>query len=648
MCCLSARSNRQAFLRIVLWLTGMLLLGVTVHFAKISEQLLFLILAAAALAVLCFSRRLRGKALRAILISTGALLVCAVVLLGVVWPAAAKRTAYSVPEVNRDGVFANRRVMLIVPHEDDEINVLSGVIEQYVAAGSELVVVFVTNGDSKTSGETRLNEALRAAAIYGIPEDHVLFLGYGDTGEEQTTHLYNAVPDAEPYRSSAGRTQTYGTAAHAAFRASDYTRENLICDLRAALETWLPDTIYCVDYDAHPDHRATSLAFEEALCRILKQRADYQPLVCKGFAYSTAWQAADDFYADNICSTRNASQTTYMSENNVYNWAERLRLPVSSDTLARLMFQTMTQRALLAHDSQNAVWQTGRILNGDKVFWLRYTTSLLYRAKIAASSGDASVLNDFKWTDSADVLSGEPPFCNVWSPESDDPSPTVTITLEQPAVLKELRLYDQPSLTDNILNATVFLDGTPAAETGPLVKNGSATVLPLTGSASVTQIEIRVTSAEGERWGLTEIEAYAGQPDSGVAFAKLTDESGSFLYDAWTNPDGTLLLQAYRFPAADTDGLERCSLTSDNPLCIVNREGDAILVTCPAGESCVVRLTDPENSAYSDAIRVSNPVPAERAWLHALQRVEQRHLDPVGQRAYYRTIFSALWSRVSK
>lgn len=624
-----------------------LLLALAVHFDKISTQILFLLLAAGALAALLFLRLLSGKTVRTVLISASGLLILVVLLLFVGWPIAARSAAYVAPEVDRDNLFAGRRVMLIVPHEDDEINVLSGVIEQYTAAGSEVNVVFVTNGDSQTSGETRINEALRATALYGIPEQNVLFLGYGDTGKEQTTHLYNATSN-ELYRSSAGRTHTYGTKEHPAFRSSDYTRENLISDLQAALETWLPDTIYCVDYDAHPDHRATSLAFDEAMGRMLRQRSDYAPLVCKGFAYSTAWQAEDDFYADNLRSTMDASQTPYMGEDNVDNWDDRLSLPVSADTLSRLEYQTLTQRALFAHDSQNAVWQTGRILNSDKVFWPRYTTSLLYRAKVQASSGDASVLNDFKWIDSSNVLSGDPPFDNVWSPDPNDPKPSVTITLEQPTALKELRLYDQPSMTDNILGATILLDGKPAAKVESLVQNGSATVVSLQNTAPVSQIEIRVTQAEGERWGLTEVEAYTETPRTGMAFAKLTDEAGNFLYDAWTNPDGTLRLKVYRTPSADADWLGRCTITSDNTACNVSRAGVSFVVSCPVGESCIVRLSGAQDEAYSDAIRVSNPTPQTRAWMHALQWVEAHHLDPINQRAYYRAIFNALTSRLIK
>jgi len=147
---------------------------------------------------------------------------------------------------------------------------------------------------------------------------------------------------------------------------------------------------------------------------------------------------------------------------------------------------------------------------------------------------------------------------------------------------------------------------------------------------------------------LTEVEAYAEPPEAGVTFAKLTDEAGNFLYDAWTDPDGTLKLKTYCYPATDAACLKSCTVTLDNPACSVSRTGDSFVVSCPVGKSCIVRLSGAQDAAYSDAITVSNPTTQARAWMHALQWVEAHHLDPINQRAYYRAIFNALTSRLSK
>lgn len=619
-------------LRIFLLFETILLFVLLVHFYEFKYQFVFLFVSAGLSAVLIFSKILSRRVLQRVSIAASSLLVTAALFFCVVWPAFAQKAFYNVPEVNRNNIFANRRVMLIVPHQDDEISLLSGVMELYAAAGSEVYVVFATNGDYETSAETRMNEALRATAIEGIIADNVLFLGYGDGLLPQ---LYNG-PGNILRLSPAGYTHTYGTATHPSYHVSDYTRNHLIGDIMDLLNEYQPDTIYCVDYDSHPDHRVTSLAFEEALGQVLRQRSDYTPLVLKGFAYSMAWKAPNDFYADNLLSTRNPSQASYMCENDIYRWDDRLRLPVTAGNLSRLAYHTKTQRALSANDSQNAVWDAERMLNGDKVFWQRPTSSVLYRANIRVSSGDASTLNDFKLIDSKNVRSFDPPFQNAWSPAFEDKSPTITIELEQPTVLKELRLYDQPSMTDNVLNAIILLDGKQVLETGPLVQNGSATVVSLDSSTRVSSIEIRITDWQGEYWGITEVEAYTQPPESGLAFVKLTDDTGNFLYDAWTKPDGTILLKAYQFPALETDFLQDCTVTVNNPLCTVNKGKDGLSVFCPVNEKCLVRVSDATDSAYSDIIRISNPGSGERAWIHALQWMEAHKLDAVNQRAYYR------------
>ena len=619
-------------LRIFLFFAIILLFVMLVHFDEYKYQFVYLFVSIGLSAVLSFSKILSRRVLKRVSIVVSSILVTAALFFCVAWPALAKNAFYHVPEVNRNNIFANRRVMLFVPHQDDEISLLSGVMELYAAAGSEVYVVFATNGDYETTAETRMNEALRATAIEGIAADHVLFLGYGDGLLPQ---LYNG-PDNVLLRSPAGHTHTYGTATHPSYHTSDYTRNHLIGDIVDMLNEYQPDTIYCVDFDSHPDHRVTSLAFEEALGKVLRQRADYTPLVLKGFAYSMAWKAPNDFYTDNLLSTTNSSQAYYMGENNIYRWDDRVRLPVSGGNLSHLAYYTKAQRALLAHDSQNAVWNTQRVLNGDKVFWQRPTSSVLYRAKIRVSSGDASTLNDFKLIDSKNVHSFDPPFQNTWSPANDDKSPTITIELEQPTVLRELRLYDQPSMTDNVLNAIILLNGKQVLETGPLVQNGSATVVSLDSATQVSSIEIRITDWLGEHWGMTEIEAYTQPPESGLAFVKLTDDAGNFLYDAWTKPDGTILLKAYQSPSAEEGFLQDCTVTVDNPLCTVNKGKDGLSVFCPVNEECLVRVSDAAHDAYSDCIRISNPGSGERAWMHTLQWIEAHKFDMVNQRAYYR------------
>ena len=78
-------------------------------------------------------------------------------------------------------------------------------------------------------------------------------------------------------------------------------------DIKALLLDLRPEVIFCIDYDSHHDHRALSLLFEESMGEILRQNNnDYNPLVFKGFAYSTAFLAEPDFSASSFFSSLTA------------------------------------------------------------------------------------------------------------------------------------------------------------------------------------------------------------------------------------------------------------------------------------------------------------------------------------------------------
>ena len=171
--------------------------------------------------------------------------------------------------------FADQRIMLLVPHQDDELNVLGGTIEEYIHYGSEVYVVYLTNGDFLTSSdknptETRYAEAIACLEKQGVAEDHVIFLGYGDKWQADGPHIYNA-PSGEVVHSKAGFTTTYGSTSHPPYRDGvEYTIENLMMDMETVILEYRPDTIICCDYDEHQDHRALSMLFEKIMGRILR------------------------------------------------------------------------------------------------------------------------------------------------------------------------------------------------------------------------------------------------------------------------------------------------------------------------------------------------------------------------------------------
>ena len=75
------------------------------------------------------------------------------------------------------------KVLLAVPHQDDELFVGGGFFKTLAQSGDyEAYVVFMTNGDFFAhEAEARLRESLHVLTkLYGIEESHIFFLGYGD------------------------------------------------------------------------------------------------------------------------------------------------------------------------------------------------------------------------------------------------------------------------------------------------------------------------------------------------------------------------------------------------------------------------------------------------------------------------------------
>ena len=90
------------------------------------------------------------------------------------------------------------KILLIVPHQDDELLVGGGLLRT-LARNKEYdaYVVYTTNGDFfPHEGEARLRESVRVLKEFaGMEESHMIFLGYGDGWrdgglEGQLRHLF--------------------------------------------------------------------------------------------------------------------------------------------------------------------------------------------------------------------------------------------------------------------------------------------------------------------------------------------------------------------------------------------------------------------------------------------------------------------------
>lgn len=372
--------------------------------------------------------------------------------------------------------------MVVIPYEDDEINVAGSTIHGAILEGVHVICVFSTWGDDLYTPDIRRREAVKALKTLGVKEDDVIFLGYPDGGRygESDPYIYGL---NEPI-TVRGRHETYGTkaapdfcmAAHGFHRP--FTREGMIQDMEDVVLAHKPDAILCIDYDVHPDHRACSAAFETAMGRILQRPGnEYFPVIFKGFAYKTAFESVPDFYAPHMLSTvfarDNLPEPSWETSNPAYAWDERIRLPVPEECRRPLLSDNLIHKAFCCHVSQKGYRYAAKVANGDQVFWKRRTDNLSMQAAVSASSGNIKYLNDFLLLGSSDMAKPAMPMDDcLWAPPEDDKVKTCRLTFTHPVTIREAVLYGNIDTESRILDGTLRFSTGYEFRTGPFRKNG--------------------------------------------------------------------------------------------------------------------------------------------------------------------------------
>jgi LmbE family N-acetylglucosaminyl deacetylase len=176
----------------------------------------------------------------------------------------------------------NDRLLILVPHPDDDILSTSGMIQQALAKGLPVKVVFFTNGDyNETSfalyrkeitldqtdtlrlGETRREEALAAQGILGVTPEQITFLGYPDGGGLEIFEKHWG--DSQPYRSLlSGQNSVIYTFTQSP--NSPFKGESIVADIKQILQDFKPTKIFTSHPgDVHPDHQTLPLYLQVAL-----------------------------------------------------------------------------------------------------------------------------------------------------------------------------------------------------------------------------------------------------------------------------------------------------------------------------------------------------------------------------------------------
>ena len=410
----------------------------------------------------------------------------------------------------------NKKVLLIVPHQDDELFVGGGLLKRFADSGNyEICVVFTTNGDFfPWEGEVRLRESLRVLTeLYGIEDKNISFLGYGDCwcGNK---HLYN-LPGSQAVRSSCGRSETYGIEGHEDYRQiksgrhSVYCRDNFKADLKELLSDIMADIIIAVDYDKHPDHKAASLMSEECIGELLQEYSDYRPLVLKRFAYDGVWKGKADFF-DLLHRRTVLSQL----EASPYREEERICIGMPPECSTPYLRHNFLYTAAKCYRTQE-VWQKAdEVINVDEVYFRRNTGNLLYEAELTASSGQAEFLRDFKLYDCGDVLQkGFVLKECAWIPDETDRDRKLHIHFKQPQTVAQINIYALGNPGQDKLAGEIVFDNGMHLQTGSIVLDGKKNKLTVECKSGISDIDFYITDCAGSPVGITELELLPQRDD---------------------------------------------------------------------------------------------------------------------------------------
>ena len=465
-------------------------------------------------------------------------------------------------------------LLVVVPHPDDDINLAGPLLRGWALAGAEVSCVFHANGDGaeqlagsrRTTGARRIREALASLAVLGVPRDHVHFLGYGDRLDAPGVAFWRTRRET-PLQSPGGHEETYGAPEEGVVdwrfgvggRHSPYTYAAAADDLRECVLSIQADMIAAIDFDTNPDHRLVSLLVEDALEKILRRPGNtYRPLVLKGFAYLTAFQAPVDFYAPNPLSTARPVENEFTgrvfdgTENPTYRWAERIRFPLPADCVTRTLEGNIQYRALQCHASQMGDAYAERILNGDKVFWLRRTDSLTYGATFTASSGNVGALASFRLWEPEDIRARK---CQIrqadgtrWQPDSADQEKCFRCSFAAKRRVAQICFWTEPAEAGNSAKAryVVRFSNGFSVEGADYDATGKANCIGFTPQENVEWIEFAFCDGAGEIPGIAGFEAYEHAVPPGLPIVKICVED-DFAYD-WVVPPnvGAVQLRLYR------------------------------------------------------------------------------------------------------
>lgn len=271
----------------------------------------------------------------------------------------------------------NGPVMVIMPHQDDEVLLTAGILYQAKQLGRDVEVVIVTNGDcgcsDYTKGQERLRETEKGMRLLGVEAQDLIFLGYADTGmpkeESFLWKLYQENDPAKVYRSGCSD-RTYALTEKEEYhmerykKHAPYTRDMVKQDLRSLLLQYKPDHIFTTTgEDVHGDHAGLYLFIQEIL-REVCQKENYNPEVFCGLVHSAA---GDDLWPE-----RKGESFTCPEGFDSGKWEERYCFMLPEEMRAERGSDNLKYRALLQYKTAlepSAYIFLMSFIKDEEIFW---------------------------------------------------------------------------------------------------------------------------------------------------------------------------------------------------------------------------------------------------------------------------------------
>lgn len=504
--------------------------------------------------------------------------------------------------------YKNVKVLLFVPHQDDEINAAASLLFTLARCEARITLVYTTNGDWECPAAVRFKEAIDAAGVLGIPEKNILFMGYGDTlNRNDKRHVF--YHKDTPARSAAGYTETNGTDAHPDFaflqekQHHSYTSENYLKDMLSIIRLTKADLIIGTDFDCHADHRMLSLYLDKAIGIIRKEDPSYQPELWKRFAYPLAFNAVADYSSVNNPETKHpVVGVTHNYKFDIigffyFLWQTRIRIPVPYMAQADRIRDNILCKALEQHISQRIVTEVTRILNSDEVFWSRRTDCISHTAEISVSSGNGTYLNDFMVYNVANIDEDIPDYADYcWRPEAEDPDKEAVFTWKKPVAVEKIVLYGAVSAESKIDRLQVTLSNGFSQTIENLSQNGNPLEVFPGKQENITSCTLKILSAIGTDYGISECEIYSTEEFTSkiVPFCKIRIED-NFAYEYFINKNCKVLpLTVYTY-----GNTGKVALTVEKGRSVIR---DGKLFIADSDQEIFIRAQNEEGSVWDQII----------------------------------------------